>query len=386
MSSQKLAMKVNSIRNHNIKVIMSFLYKKPYSCLELSKKIGISDVGVRKIIRELEELNFVKVSSEKSAVKTRGNQHIRYTANKEMGLFAFVDYTQRKERFYLLDFAGNILISEKFTTPEVYASIEEIEDLVKSFKKAIEDKGLSSKRILHLVVGLTGQMDETNRRLVFSKLFQNFMGERSEEIYTVFEKAFGCNVTIKNNVALMAMGEASEGEKKEYTMSVFVYAGFGISTTIMYNGEPRMASRGYAGEIGGNQMGFAQTLSKSCSLTSLVKICAEHLEERTFEGLIKAYKEKAEVKELVLNSAKSFARALSDYLVCLGADRVILSGEVLEFGQEYLKILEASITSTMYNTNFSIAKAVNPFVLGALKVAREQYTLQVIEERDSKAE
>ena len=90
MSSQKLAMKVNSIRNHNIKVIMSFLYKKPHSCLELSKKIGISDVGVRKIIRELEELNFVKVSREKSAVKTRGNQHIRYTANKEMGLFAFV--------------------------------------------------------------------------------------------------------------------------------------------------------------------------------------------------------------------------------------------------------------------------------------------------------
>ena len=129
MSNQKLAMKVNSIRNHNIKVIMSFLYKKPYSCLELSKKIGISDVGVRKIIRELEELNFVKVSHEKTVVKTRGNQHIRYTANKEMGLFVFVDFTQNKESFYVLDFAGNILLNEKFITPETYASIEELENI-----------------------------------------------------------------------------------------------------------------------------------------------------------------------------------------------------------------------------------------------------------------
>lgn len=48
MERQKTAIKLNYVREYNIGLITSILYDAPLSCLEMSKRIGISDVGVRK--------------------------------------------------------------------------------------------------------------------------------------------------------------------------------------------------------------------------------------------------------------------------------------------------------------------------------------------------
>ena len=383
MTKQKLGMKLNSVRNHNIKVVMSFLYKKPYSCLELSKKIGISDVGVRKIIRELEDFGLVRVSKAKQEVKTRGNQHIRYTANKDTGCFLLIDYTQRKEMFYLLDFAGNVLMSEKFEVPEFYTSEDDIVQLIEKIKGSISSNGFSKKRILHTVVGLTGQIDEESKSIIFSRMFQSFTGEKAARLYELFEEGLGVPVKIINNVALMAMGEISDVRKNDYRMLLFVYAGFGISTSILYNGEPLLASRGYAGEIGGNRMGYKNTLSRTCSLRALIEECKGLLEEDSFEGLLDGYAKNDEVKQKVLQNARIFGTAIADFSVCLGADKVILSGEILEFGKEYVEKVEKEFAVSMYKPEISLGKTANPFVEGALKVARWAHIERTIEKKSS---
>ena len=107
MATQKeRALQTNYVRDYNIKLIMSLLYKESLSCQELSKKIGISNNGVKKIIRELEELNAVRLADTTNAIKTKGNQHIRYDVNGDLGIFLIIDFTMPKESFSFYDFGG----------------------------------------------------------------------------------------------------------------------------------------------------------------------------------------------------------------------------------------------------------------------------------------
>lgn len=388
--AQKLAMKVNNVRDHNIRLIMAYLYKKPYSCLELSKKVGISDVGVRKIIKELEEQNIVCRKIEKSAVKTRGNQHIRYEANKNMGVFLLIDFTQRKERFLLYDFSGKELLNERFEAPYEYQNEEEIISLLDNMRATIQAKGLGDKKILHTTVALTGQMDETKRTLVFSRLFGFLKDDETGRMYSMFEDAFGAPVTIKNNVTFMAIGDGEINKRKESTMSLFVYVGFGIASSILYQGKPLFASRGYAGEIGSGRLGMNYTLSSNCSIKGLIRECsirglidqcADYLENKKFEELLTIYRENQEVHQIILERARLFGIAVGDFASSIGADKIILNGEILEFGEEYARCVEEGIANEIYHPQLILSKTDNAIV-GMLKIAREETINQLIEEKN----
>lgn len=385
MVAQK-AMKVNNVRDHNIKLIMSYLYKKPYSCLELSKKIGISDVGVRKIIKELEELDIVCRKQEKNVVKTRGNQHIRYVANKNLGVFLLIDFTQRKERFWVYDFSGKELYSERFEAPEIYNDEAEIIAMLMKIKTRIQENDLGDRRILHTTVALTGQSDETTRTLVFSKLFGIFKEDKTGRLYSLFEEAFSAPVTIRNNVTFMALGDSEINGRKDSVMSLFVYVGFGIAASILYQGQPLFGARGYAGEIGSGRLGMKTTLSsefslkgliRQCSIRGLITKCDEYLEKKNYEELLTLYRNNKEVKNIILENAQSFGIAIGDIAASIGADRVILNGEILEFGDEYTRYIEDGIDNEVYYPTLVISKS-NNIVAGMLKISREETITELL--------
>lgn len=92
MERQKTAIKLNYVREYNIGLITSILYDAPLSCLEMSKRIGISDVGVRKIVKQLEQQGMLKVARENTSPRKKGNQHIRYTIDADYGIFLIIDF------------------------------------------------------------------------------------------------------------------------------------------------------------------------------------------------------------------------------------------------------------------------------------------------------
>ena len=393
MVAQKLAMKVNNVRDHNIRLIMAYLYKKPYSCLELSKKIGISDVGIRKIIKELEELDIVRRKQEKNVVKTRGNQHIRYVANKDLGVFLLIDFTQRKERFLLYDFSGKELLNERFEAPYEYQTEEEIIQLLSKIRETIQVKGLGDKKILHTTVAITGQTDEKAHSLVFSRLFGVLKDDETGRLYSMFEETFGAPVTIKNNVTFMAIGDGEINNRKDSTMSLFVYVGFGIASSILYQGKPLFASRGYAGEIGSGRLGFGMSnttlssicsikgLIRECSIRGLIDCCDDYLEKKNFEELLRMYNNNQTVRETILERARLFGIAIGDFASSIGADKIILNGEILEFGEEYARCVEEGIANEVYHPQLILSKTDNAIV-GMLKIAREEMIDQLIEEKN----
>lgn len=384
---KKIALQTNYVRDYNIKLIMSLLYKEHLSCQELSKKISISNNGVKKIILELEELKAVRLVDTRNEVKTKGNQHIRYEINGELGIFLIIDFTKTKESFAIYDFAGRKLYSESFYPPLVYTDESEFDDLILTIKQRIKELGLESKKILNVTISVVGQVDEENRCFTISSRFKLFENDNEGRMYSIFENAFNAPVIMKNNVAFMAIGESEAGFFSEHNMALFIFAGWGIASTVLYNNKPLVGWRGYAGEIGGNKIGEDTTLSLQASIKHNIKKCAQYLETPDFEGLLKAYETNDCVKEIVLNGAKVLATSIAHFCNLLGVDIVMLCGECTEFGEEYLEtIQEIVLKQTITRAKVVCSRLKNLVEKGALSIAKKREIEEIIKMRNRNIE
>lgn len=380
---RKLALQTSYVREYNIKLITSCLYKEPLSCMELSKKIGISDVGIRKIIKELESRNIVRLAVEKNEIRTHGNQHIRYEINRDLGVFIIIDFTKPRETFAFYDFAGDKIYSERFNPPQEYTNEKELKILIRRIKQRIKEYGLQDKKILNTTIAVTGQIDEEKRCFIHSGRFKMFEGDEKGRIYKIFEDAFNAPVIMKNNVAFMALGESEvEGFESNYGMSLFLYVGYGIATSVLYKGKALSGWRGYAGEIGYNKFESGESLFSNVTVSYMIQKSKQYLKTPNIEGLKEAYKENETVKEIVLKGAKLLAYSIGNIINLLGVDVVMLYGENFDLGEEYLNIIKEEICGkSVTKANIMLARLQNPAVAGALSVARKKIIEEVIQTR-----
>lgn len=377
MQKEAQAIKLNYVREHNLKLICSLLRKQPLSCLELSREIGISDVGVRKIVKQMEMLNMVQTVSGEEFPRKKGNQHIRYTLNPERGLFLIIDFTHMHDKFAVFDFAGNHLYEEvicwaaaKVVTPEdLYGLIEHI-------KQSFAERGIEQSKLLNVVLSVPGQVDEASRCFTISHRFINWENDMTGGFYRIFEDAFSVPVIAKNNVALMLLGEAEAGFSSADSPTLYLFVGYGVASAIMYRGEIITGHRGYAGEIGGNSYAESGTLSLNTSIVRQIDKCEPYLRTKDFEGLLEAYGTSPEVKEIVMRGARFVGMEIYNISSLLGVDAVILGGEALQFGQEYIDEIRAyvqkrAVTGTVTQVKIHTPTIKDAAVCGALALAEK---------------
>lgn len=384
MERQKTAIKLNYVREYNIGLITSILYDAPLSCLEMSKRIGISDVGVRKIVKQLEQQGMLKVARENTSPRKKGNQHIRYTIDADYGIFLIVDFTHLSDRFVVFDYAGNRLLEQGFVIPYLDVTDDDIRRLIAEIKAALAAAGLENKKLLNVHLSVPGQIDEKSRCFTISHRFKNYENDYSGSFFKLFEDAFGAPVSAKNNVAYMALGEAEHGFSSKYGAAIYIFVGYGVAATVLYKGQVVTGWRGYAGEIGGSKFGRDSTLSLNCSVMRLIIKCADYLETQDFDGLMKAYRTKETVRGIILGSADVLAMFISMFANLIGADVVMLGGESLEYGEDYLGRVKDYVRShTIAKAEVYPSGLADAAVRGALAEAKKQVVADYNEKRRS---
>lgn len=287
-----------------------------------------------------------------------------------------------KDSFAFYDFGGRKLYGEHFTCPQIYKDERDFDDLILTIKNRIKELDLANQKILNITIAAVGQVDEENRCFTVSSRFKIFENDMEGRMYKIFENAFNAPVTMKNNVAIMAIGEAEAGFISDYNMALFIFAGWGIASTVLYKGKPLVGWRGYAGEIGGNRVGTDSTLSMQVSIQHNIQKCAQYLKTLDFDGLIQAYNENEKVKNIVLDGAKMLARSIVNYSNLLGADVVMLCGDCLAFGDDYLSIVEQNVKDqSIVKAKVVPSKLKNPVEEGALSTAKQKAIEEIIKIR-----
>ena len=373
MEKQKIAIKLNYVREYNVDLIVNLLYKQSLSCLEISEKIGISDVGVHKIVKQLENQGLLKIAQDNTLHRKKGNQHIRYTINPEFGIFLIIDFTHLSEKFTVFDYAGKCLLEKDFSIPYIEVNDDDISHLIQNIKETFAEVGLDKKRLLNIQLSVPGQIDEQSRCFTISHRFKKYENDYSGLFFRLFEDAFGVSVFANNNVAYMAMGETEHGFSSKYGSAIYVFAGYGIAASVLYHGHIVSGWRGYAGEIGGSRYGKDSTLSLNCSVLRLIYKCSPYLETQDFAGLMKAYHTNETVKNIIMESAEVLGSFISVFSNLIGADTVMLGGESLEYGEKYLeKIKEYVKDHTIAKADVLFSSLKDAAICGALVSARRQ--------------
>lgn len=371
MKTESQAIKLNYLRRHNIRLIISLLYKKPMSCLELSQEINISDVGARKIVKQLECHDMIKVFPETDSYRKRGNQHIRYTINADLGYFLVFQITHLVDKYFLFDFSGNVVLERKFSLPLTGITADDLEKLCEETRADLLANGISLDKIINVTLSVPGKVDEQARCFSISNMFRNFENDETGSFFRIFEAAFSAPVYAKNDVMFMLLGETEGGRYGTTDTLLYFFVGYGISTAIMYKGELVTGVRGYAGEIGGNHFGTDSTISMNTSLSRLVQKCSEYLEKNDVPSILKAYRENGTVREIVEKSAEIVGMEIANISNLLGIGTVFLGGDALQFGEKYIDIIRKTANRcSVSKIRILISDHRNIDVRGALSEAK----------------
>lgn len=116
----------------------------------------------------------------------------------------------------------------------------------------------------------------------------------------------------------------------------------------------------------------------------LIIKCADYLETQDFDGLMKAYRTNETVRGIILGSADVLAMFISMFANLIGADVVMLGGESLEYGEDYLGRVKDYVRShTIAKAEVYPSGLADAAVRGALAEAKKQVVADYNEKRRS---
>lgn len=355
-----------TVRDNNIKVVLSCLYGARYSCKELSELVDLSDVAVNKIIRDMLSQGLVRRAPDEAGACGAGRRHIRYEADGNRGVYVLFEFTPLREAYYIFDFSGKLLERRSFSAPRVM-TLDEVRDVFADAAGTVRRIGIPP---LCAVLSVPGQVNPVTKKFYLSGRFNAFV-EADLSPADMAGDMLGCEVLLDNNAHFMAFGNVIEEELTDQTVA-YVFAGEGVSMSLMYRGQLVIGEAGFAGEVGYDRIFGAGTLSERCSLIALEKKCAALTGcAPDAVSLFAAFRTDERVRSIVRESAEQLGYYVNNLVNGTGVDCVIIGGECKAFGDLYLDAVRA--VSDKYCTHpapIRFERSDAPSVSGMMDTAR----------------
>lgn len=384
MENAKNAVRLNYVRQRNIKVILDLLFAKPYSCLELAELTKLSSAAVNKILKQLLSLGIIRKVFDSHKKKSVGGQHIRYKIDGKVGALICVDFTHFYDVAVIYDLSGKELFRKKyaFNHPNPVIFEEDLRIIVTELEREVKKLGTN---VYCVSLCVPGQIDSITNSFIISGKFKNV---KDDFTHRLFSETFNCKVIIKNNVQMMAIGEYNYGNlKSKYNTSLYIYAGYGLAACSLYKGEIISGWRDYSGEIGGNRYNVNSPLSLKCSLMRILDRLEDHLERKDVACLIETFKKNEYVYNEVIEVARVLASEIVNMTNLIGADVVVISGEGLQFGEDYLNTIKDYLHKyCIPEMKVYPAKLVDAALKGGLELGRIYVFEEILELINSNSE
>ena len=231
------------IRTENQRKTLLLLKKGSYYCKELSQKIGVSDVTMYAILKDFLQKD-IACRFTASDVSYMGRKPIKYTLNKDYGIFAAVDFTMPTLKLCLHDIFGNKLAAEQF--PIVMPVRQsDLKKCCERLKTLIAESGASAP-LRNICISTPGRINPKTDKFIVAAIYEN---ATEINLKKLFQDEFGCTVFVKNNLYLACNGEINKYNLFDEKDLLYLYVGDSIGGAMRVNGKIRNGSNNLAGEI-----------------------------------------------------------------------------------------------------------------------------------------
>ncbi|WP_346265504.1 ROK family transcriptional regulator [Metabacillus idriensis] len=340
------------IRELNRNLILRELRSHPLqSRAALAKKTKLSRPSVSELIKEMINDGMVREVGMGNSTSNGGRKPILLEYNAQSHFVGGAILQDGLLKVTLADMDGNLIKTDSESIQMPISDNEIITVVDSMLTKIITSFSISKNQILGIVIGVPGITTETGEGIRYSP----GVSWSDNDVVRVFEKQIGIPVVIDNDVNLMTLGEFHKGLGVSYQNTIYLFAGNGIGSGIIIDGEFIRGAHKAAGEIG--YMLIGNTLNKNLDMGVFESNygTAGLLQRMERLGLPVDYSKKAifqlqrlslkdsTAEELLNELLDSWTIAIVNLASILDPDLIILSGEMSDLHDEYLELLKRNI-------------------------------------------
>ena len=369
-----------SLKEINKKNILKIVIEMgPISRIKISKQLKISRPTTSAYISDLIKDGLIEEIGKGESSPSGGKKAVLLQFKRKAGYILGVMIGVKTIRIALTDLGSNIIEIIKIPTEEWFGPDAVIDKLVKNLKKIISISKINKEKIIGIGIGATGLVDSKKGLVIFSP---NLNGWNNIKLKEIVEEKTGISTFIENECRVQAIAEKKYGLAKNVNNFVCVETGIGIGTGVFIDNKLMVGDKGMAGEVGhiitnlaGNRKchcGNVGCLETLCSISSLIEdIMADIKKSGRFsdygssrlepENLYRLYEKGNEiVTRNVEKNAEYLGIGVSNTIKMFNPELIIIHGEVIKFGERYLKKVKESVSKNTfpkvkdnYNIQFS---------------------------------
>ncbi len=370
-------------REINNELVLSILRERPCSGTELASKLSLSNATVSSIIKDLLEQGVIRQETTTS-INGIGRKRINFEINPEYGLILGVNISNLHASVSLINakedvIAQSDLLIKKYNRQAMY-------ELVLEASKLLFSKNDGNIPLKVIVITLPGRVNSKTGDLTLSIQFDEELFTEEHAIQHIFDHQFpGIPIILANDNNVMSLGELHNGGLKKCGNGLYFNIDYGIGGGIIINNSFFGGDLGYAGEFGlikyydGKEFSAIDEFVSLRALEDKAGSILGHKVDR--DELFAQYRKNAKIKEMVLESAAIVGRSLVQITEMLDISKVIISGRVENFGEEYLKILKKNCVSSVRELNVSYSKLGNKAVLYGTSSIGVRYIFDLVKSR-----
>ena len=329
-------------REFNNHLVLEALEKKPMSATELSSCFHLSNATLSSVLKSLTSMGLIEPVGLDS-VSGSGRKRVQYALSSQFGTILVVDFGSEKYHARLYDLPGNILFEEE--NPLERYDVAHIEPIVASIQKGISNIEMP---VRYTVLCLPGLVSTQSGELQFSSRFDSALFSPKNKLQNLFSEAFSCPVKLENDTKIMMSGELALGRFEGVNSGLLAFVDYGIGGAFEFQGSCFRGGRGYSGEIGrvliSGSSGEVTNLDDAASIRALKDQIQAKTGERphTKEIVERFHHGDAFIRDLVLISAEKLGEGLRLIHSVMDLERIVVSGRVSLFGEEYLARVQQS--------------------------------------------
>lgn len=240
------AMNSQSLRKYHRSLILRRVADGIVTRTELAESIGLSSMGITRVVNELIEAGLITTRGKHTDVKGPGRHSTKLAIKSEGAYFIGATISAFTNELVCVDASGSIQCRVPFICDDISNADSAVEAIASTLAQAISDQKIDKSRILGIGATVSGVVDQANGIVTRA----GYLGWENVPLAAMLKRATGFDAVIENLANALNMSKYRFGLANGFHSTLLVSGGTTCGSSFSQAGRPLRGHTNEAGQLG----------------------------------------------------------------------------------------------------------------------------------------